>query len=72
MQVLVTSDDIGGERFTNRKNGRHATLLSDPKHFTRRYWHVFMGGHPVYDINRAGHNFSSRKAAVEFIEALIK
>jgi hypothetical protein len=72
MQVIVAPDGIGGEKFTNRENGRHATLLASPRHFTKRYWHVFMGGHHLYDINRAGHNFSSRRGAVSFIEMLIK
>lgn len=72
MQVLVTNDGIGGEKFTNRANGRHATLLAEPQHYRSRRWHVFMGGHEKYDINRAGYGFTSRRGAVEFIENLIK
>jgi hypothetical protein len=71
MQVIVTPDGLGGERFTNRKNGKHASLLCDPAAKHQR-WYVFQGGHEKYDLNRAGFGFMSRRSAISLIETLIR
>lgn len=71
MQVLVTPDPLGGERFTNRKNGKHCTLLAEPEHFKNRHWFIFSGGHPIHNLDR-GPMFATRRGAVNFIEALLK
>lgn len=69
MQILVVADPCGGERFVNRTNGKHCSLMQDIVAPYR--WYIFQGGHPDHNLNKKA-SFKVRGEALEAIEILLE
>lgn len=73
MQVFVRPDILGGTRYTNRENGKSATIQSEPTSFKRPQWYLYQGGYG-FDRNqnvKCVGAWSSRAQAFEQLERIL-